>query len=168
MRKPNTFLEEFDSRPLLFQNQVRFGFNAQEKIDELWDYIVDHWEQNFPTQSETDFSFERLTGRKWNWLWTSYLYRFSQADLALQEVVVKDSKISLKVHKKGVVPVPIHLYIHFEDGTIKKIHQNATVWDDTTIWTFSAKFKKNIVKVCLGDENIPDAFSHDNIYVVCE
>jgi len=84
----------------------------------------------------------------------------------LKNVVYKDNKLQLSIQNNGSLPVPIKIIITYEDNTTEIVYQTAKVWKDKKEWNYSQSFTKRIIKIKLGDRNIPDAFPDDNYYVI--
>jgi len=84
--------------------------------------------------------------------------------LALENVQYKNNKLNLSVRKKGSFPVPVKLIITFDDNSTETVYQSALVWKNNSVWKYNQSFTKKIVKIELGDKNVPDAFLEDNSY----
>lgn len=124
------------------------------------------WESKHPTPTDLALTFNSITGEDWGWYWNAWFYDSGYADLALSNVKINNNKLDLSVENKGRYPVPIKIKITFADNTSELIYQTALVWKDKSKWSLKKKFDKSIVKIELGDINIPDAFELDNIFIV--
>jgi hypothetical protein len=84
----------------------------------------------------------------------------------LKNVIYKDNKLQFSIQNNGSLPVPIKIIITYEDNTTEIVYQTAMVWKDKKEWNYNQSFTKKIIKIKLGDRNIPDAFPDDNYYVI--
>ncbi len=124
------------------------------------------WESKHPTPTDLFFTLNSVTKQDWGWFWNPWFNTYAYADLALKNVVYKDNKLQLSIQNNGSLPVPIKIIITYEDNTTEIVYQTAKVWKDKKEWNYSQSFTKKIIKIKLGDRNIPDAFPDDNYYVI--
>lgn len=136
----------------------------QQFADVLQEYVR-RWESKHPTPTDLFFTLNAVTGQDWGWYWTPWFYEYGYADLALEKVEYKNNNLQLKVRKIGKYPVPVKLTVYFDDNTTETVYYSALIWKESNIWSFNRKFKKPVVKVELGDKNIPDAFPSNNRFV---
>ena len=98
------------------------------------------------------------------WYWNAWFYESGYADLALENIAIKDNELNLEVIKKGKYPVPVKLLITFKDNSSELVYNSALVWENTDKWSFKKKYSKPISKIELGDTNIPDAYVDNNSF----
>ena len=125
---------------------------------------IKNWESKHPTPTDLLLTFNRVCKKDISWFWNPWFYEYGFADLALDNVTIKDKSVKLQVSKKGSFPVPIKLTVSFIDGTYETIYNTAMVWEKKDVWNFEKDFSKAVVEITLGDKNIPDAFNADNKY----
>ena len=96
----------------------------------------------------------------WNPWFNSFLCRFG-----IENVIYKDNKLQLSIQNNGSLPVPIKIIITYEDNTTKSYINSHGVERQEGMELQSIIYQK-IIKIKLGDRNIPDAFPDDNYYVI--
>lgn len=126
--------------------------------------FINRWQGKHPSATDFYYTLCSVTGQDWAWFWTPWFYEFGYADLALENVSIKGNQVAFDVKKMGNNPVPIKLTIFFDDSTTEVITQSTMVWKNSNVFSFKQKFSKPVVKIVLGDDNIPDAFTNNNIY----
>ena len=101
-----------------------------------------------------------------NWFWKAWFYDFGSIDLAIKNVLKKDSGYEVTIEMKGTKPVPIYLNASFEDGTKKQFHQSAMAWKNgNKEFTVSINANKPISKIVLKNTYVPDVNEKDNSYI---
>jgi hypothetical protein len=120
------------------------------------------WESKHPTPTDLFYTLNSVTASDWSWYWSPWFYEYGYAELALEQVAFKKNKLRLTVRKIGSYPVPVKLKVTFDDNSTETIYQSAIVWKNSDTWTFSQTYTKTVIKVELGDRNIPDAFPKNN------
>ncbi|MBN2682091.1 MAG: M1 family metallopeptidase [Bacteroidales bacterium] len=126
--------------------------------------FVTRWEGKHPLPTDFVNTLNFVTGEDWAWFWNPWFYEFGYADLSLDNVVIENGSIKLKVKKSGIFPVPVKLTINFEDGSTDIIRETAKIWKNSEVWSFEKTYKKTVVSIELGDKDIPDAFLDDNSF----
>ena len=86
-------------------------------------------------------------------------------DLAIKNVQHELKAAAVVVINKGGKPVPVDLTIEFGDGSKKKIHRSAGVWEKgnaEAVISFGSG--KTIKKVVLGSTYTSDTHPADNVW----
>lgn len=131
----------------------------------LREYVL-RWKGKHPTPTDLFYIFEEVSGEDWAWYWNKWFYEYGYADLALKNVSVKGGQLALDVVKLGNFPVPIKLFVVFEDNSEEQIYQDIRIWKKASNWHLEKGFDKKIKEIRLGNKNIPDAFVEDNSFKV--
>lgn len=139
---------------------------GNEMFSKVFQEYIHRWESKHPTPTDLALTLNSVTGKDWGWYWNAWFYEYGYADLALENVKVDDGNLRMDVRKKGKYPVPVKVVITFDDSSTETIYQTALVWKNTEKMNITKKFDKKIVKIELGDNNIPDAFLENNVYSV--
>lgn len=126
---------------------------------------VTRWESKHPTPTDLIYTINSVTGKDYSWYWNPWFYEYGYADLALEDLSINGDKVNLAVTKKGLFPVPVKITVTFDDGTTQTIYQTAQVWEKNSTWRLKQTFDKKVAKVALGDDNIPDAFPKNNVFM---
>lgn len=137
---------------------------GNEMFSKVFQEYIHRWESKHPTPTDLALTLNSVTGQDWGWYWNTWFYEYGYADLALENVRVDGGNLRMDVRKKGKYPVPVKVVITFDDSSTETIYQTALVWKNTENMNIAKKFDKRIVKIELGDNNIPDAFLENNVY----
>ncbi len=137
---------------------------GKELFRKVLQQYIKSWESKHPTPTDLLYTINKVTKKDYSWFWNAWFYEYGYADLAMKDVVINDKSVKLQVIKKGSFPVPIRLTVTFSDGTTEAINQTASIWENNNKWSFKKEFSKTVVKIKLGDKDVPDAFKFDNIY----
>lgn len=123
---------------------------------------IRRWAGKHPHPQDFFNTFEDVAGEDLDWFWKPWFYETGAADLALENVNIKNKKVTFEVGNTGRLPVPIHLTYTLEGG--KKVEEriSARVWKDKEKVSLKRKFKAKVKKLRLGDSDIPDKTSSNN------
>ncbi len=139
---------------------------GKDMFRKVFQEFIYRWESKHPTPTDLALTLNSVTGQDWAWYWNPWFYEIGYADLALENVNVKNNELSLNVTKKGKYPVPVKLIITFTDNTTEEVYNSAIVWKGSDKWSFKQKFNKPISKIELGDKDIPDANTSNNGFII--
>ena len=137
---------------------------GKEMFRNVFKEFITRWESKHPTPTDLALTLNSVTGKDWGWYWNAWFYESGYADLALENIAIKDNELNLEVIKKGKYPVPVKLLITFKDNSSELVYNSALVWENTDKWSFKKKYSKPISKIELGDTNIPDAYVDNNSF----
>jgi hypothetical protein len=129
----------------------------------LHQYIRD-WNGKHPMPFDFFNSMNRGTGVNLNWFWKQWFFDNGYPDLAIGKFVNAKTKKTLVIERKGEKPVPIDLTIVFNDGSSQNIHRSIGIWQNgnrRTVIEFDTI--KQIKKITLGNNHIPDTNKKDNV-----
>lgn len=140
-------------------------FLGKEKFQNALQEFIRRWTGKHPTPIDFFASLNASSGQDLNWFIKPWFYEIGTADLSLAKCSVKSGKINADVIKHGSLPVPIKLNVYFNDGSKDSIYFKADVWKNgDTLFSVSKNFKKPVIKLVLGDNEIPDSNRDDNVY----
>jgi hypothetical protein len=142
-------------------------FLGKEKFKSAMQEFIKRWTGKHPTPIDFFATLNTSVGENINWFIRPWFYEICTADLALGKCSVKSNKVSAEIINHGKLPVPIKLNIYFNDGTRDSIYYAVNVWrNGDTTFTVNKKFSKPIIKLILGDDDIPDSNDEDNVFIV--
>lgn len=132
----------------------------------LHEYI-NRWHGKHPIPYDFFYSFNDALNKNLDWFWEPWFFESGEPDLAIKNVSTAENKIKIDIEKIGNLPVPINIVAYYSDGTQDSLYKTAAVWKDgINEYAFEMKTNKQLSKVVLGNNSIPDADLKNNIYVV--
>jgi aminopeptidase N len=140
---------------------------GKEKFQKAIQEFIKRWSGKHPTPIDFFATLNAAGGQDLNWFLRPWFYEICTADLALGKCSVHSGKVSVEILNHGKLPVPVKLNVYFNDGSRDSICYAADVWKNgDTLFTLGKTFKKPIVKLILGDDEIPDSNEDDNVFIV--
>lgn len=130
----------------------------------IQEYIV-RWRWKHPTPYDFFNTVEEVTGQELDWFWNPWFFEFGYPDLAITGVDQDKGNYAITVDKRGSLPVPLQLTIHYSDGTSEKVSRSADIWRENERHIVKHKTDKEVSYIYLGGMNIPDSFPDDNMYM---
>lgn len=129
-------------------------------------YYIEQWHGKHPLPLDFFNSMNEGAGRNMNWFWVKWFYENGVPDLAVKSVKQKGKNISITINRVGSKPVPVHITLYFEDGSIVKLNKDISCWenDNSSIILLYSSTKK-ISKVILGDVHDADIDKENNEWV---
>lgn len=124
-----------------------------------------HWNGKHPTPYDFFFTLNQASGQNLNWLIKPWFFEFGYPDPAIKKVSHQSGGYSIEIMRVGNYPVPIHLKLTYDDGTVEIHHEKVSVWKNgESTYTIITKNGKTLSSVELGDVIIPDVDLTNNIY----
>lgn len=122
---------------------------------------MDRWHQKHPIPYDFFNTFENVTGQDLDWFIQPWFFDRAYADLGIKKVTL-DNKIV--VENSGGLPLPVAVTCYFTDSTEINYYLNTSIWrtGDKAI-IIQADAEKEIQKVVLGNKEIPDVISENNV-----
>lgn len=122
---------------------------------------MDRWNGLHPIPYDFFNTFENVTGQDLDWYIQPWFFDRAYADLGIKKVTL-DNKIVIE--NNGGLPLPVYVTCYFTDGTNMEYYLNTSIWrtGDPAI-IIQADPEKEIQKVVLGNKDIPDVISDNNI-----
>lgn len=128
------------------------------------EFII-RWAGRHPTPYDFFFTMEDIVNEDLSWFWNPWFFEFGYPDLAIKEVIEEPSLIEIVIERKGNQPVPVHLDITYSDDMTETRHETIRVWKDgKTEYSIFLKTDKQVRKITLGNEEIPDVNPEDNTW----
>jgi len=124
------------------------------------------WHGKHPLPYDFFFSFNSAANEDLSWFWKPWFFDPGYADLGIKSVT-EGITPKIIISRNGTLPVPVYLTVTFADGTTDIIRETAQVWKSgAKEFTVTKKYEKAIRSVELGNLQIPDVNSRDNVYEV--
>lgn len=151
------------TRPAVAYHLLRLTLGDDLFKTALHEYIS-RWNRKHPMPYDFFNTFNDVAGEDLSWFWQPWFFEKGYPDLAIKELSPENI---LVVEKIGSFPVPVEIKVFYEDGTMKQISENASVWADgkNTI-SVSLDKKIKIEKIELGNDMIPDSDRSNNLWKV--
>ncbi len=125
------------------------------------------WQGKHPTPYDFFFFMNRETQSNLNWFWKPWFFEPAWPDLGILKVEEETHMYKITIKRKGDLPVPVRLKVTFEDGTNYSVNKAADVWKEgNNHLVVPLKTNKEIRRIKLGDEYIPDVSKEDNVYTI--
>jgi hypothetical protein len=131
----------------------------------LKEYIK-RWRGKHPIPNDFFFTFNNVLKEDLGWFWKPWFYNFAYADLKLSISNKDKNFLSIEILNKGKLPVPVYLTIHYTDGRKKIIKKPMRIWKGNDKIKLNLKTTKDIQKIELGNNHIPDVKPSDNIIFI--
>ena len=135
-------------------------------VKALQEYI-NRWKGKHPIPFDFYFTFNEVTDQNLDWFWKPWFFEIGYPDLAIGKVNVQEGKATIKIEKLGNIPIPIKLTVYYEDDSSEVIYFKADVWKNSDRTFITEIVLSGILKeIKLGDINIPDSNTENNLYLV--
>lgn len=125
---------------------------------------VHRWRKKHPTPYDFFNTMEDVSGKKLDWFWKPWFFDLGYPDLAITEVKDDESGHRVTVMNKGTMPVPVRLYVKYEDGSSETIRKKAEVWKEQSTIEIKLDTQSKISFISLGGMYVPDSYPGDNLY----
>jgi peptidase M1-like protein len=139
---------------------------GEELFKECLIEYIKTWKRKHPAPEDFFYLMNETAQNNLNWFWKSWFYENEHPDLGIEKVNQKEHAYEVTIRKIGNLPVPIYLTITFDDKTTKVLHQTATVWEKNGQSVLTVKSGKEIKRIKLGNDYIPDTDSKNNSYEI--
>jgi len=155
----------FYNRPSVAYEELRLLLGDEMFHKALREYM-NRWHEKHPIAYDFFFTVDNVVGEDLSWFWKPWFFEFGYPDLAIKNVKLSNSDITIKVSKVGNIPSRIKLTIFYEDGKSELINKNASVWKGNNVVIIKHELNKPIKSVVLGSNLIPDVNRNNNIFEV--
>jgi hypothetical protein len=128
-------------------------------------YYITQWQGRHPTPYDFFNCFNKASGTNLNWFWYNWFFTKDAPDLGIEKVSHHQKTYTVKITRIGNGIVPVHLTIHYKDGTQQTINRSIACWakaNKSVILNFSAK--KNIQRLVLGTAYDADTDKSNNTW----
>ena len=124
---------------------------------------MDRWSGKHPIPYDFFNTFENVSNQDIDWFFIPWFFNRDMADLGIKKVT-NDNKIV--VENTGGLPLPVCLNVNYSDGSHDSFYRNITIWrTGQSAVIISADPDKEMNKITLGRNDIPDVISENNEYV---
>jgi hypothetical protein len=152
------------SRPAIAYYLLR-NLMGDDKFKEALHLFINRWNGKHPIPYDFFFTFDQVNGESLKWFWNPWFFERGYADLAIKDVTANDDENMIIIEKLGLLPVPIKLKVAYADSSEEVITHTADVWkSELSEYKISVKHNKEIVRIELGNNYIPDIDKKNNMY----
>jgi hypothetical protein len=152
------------SRPSIAYHLLREVMGDKKFIKALHLYM-DCWNGKHPIPYDFFYTFDQVNGESLAWFWIPWFFEQGYVDLAIKEVKTSDDKTEVAIEKIGQLPVPIKAIIVYSDESKERITYSAEVWkENSSEYRFIFDHEKQIDRIEIGDQYIPDINQENNTY----
>ncbi|HKK09625.1 MAG TPA: M1 family metallopeptidase [Bacteroidales bacterium] len=137
---------------------------GEELFKEAMLEYIQRWRKKHPTPYDFFNTMEDVSGKEFDWFWKPWFFELGYPDLAIAEVRDDKSGRLVMLLNKGTMPVPVRLYVKYEDGSSETIRKKAEVWKEQSALVIRLDTKKKISFISLGGMYVPDSYPGDNFY----
>jgi hypothetical protein len=104
------------SKGAVFLAQLEYVIGSDNLKKTLKRYFKD-FSFKHPTPNDFIRSAEKVSGFELNWYLTDWTQTTNTIDYAIKSVLVSDDKTQVVLERKGLMPMPIDLFVTYEDGS---------------------------------------------------
>jgi aminopeptidase N len=144
-----------------------FDLLGYEKFHECMLVYMTRWKGKHPAPFDFFQTWNNVSGQNLDWLWRPWFFEWGYPDLQVQGIIRDEASnaAAVLIARNGSLPVPIHLEVTYEDGSMQTFHHSAAVWKDgKQSFKIRCAQGKKVKKAKLGLRTIPDAIPQDNIW----
>jgi hypothetical protein len=132
-------------------------------VDNPLPEYINRWAGKHPTPYDFFFTMNDIIGEDLAWFWNPWFFEFGYPDLGIKEVRQSGNQVEITIEKKGNQPVPVHLVLTFPDNLTETVTASIRVWQDgRQEHVMKIKTDREVLKVTLGSEEVPDVNPGDN------
>lgn len=157
-------------RPQFAYTQL-YDLLGYERFHYCMKTYMDRWKGKHPGPYDFFNTFNEASGQNLDWFWKPWFFEFGYPDLKVS--VAKMDNIAsgapryvAYVERVGILPVPLHLEVEYQDGVKEVRHKPAEVWKnaDQRVLEIPLQDAKIPAKLTLGSKTIPDVQPADNVW----
>jgi hypothetical protein len=138
---------------------------GKEKFIEVLKEYIRRWNCRHPIPFDFFNTFNHYAGENLNWYWDPWFFKKGYPDLAIENAEQKEGIIRIVVENKGSVPVPVKLILKGENDFEKIIYRSPLIWSrGRNKIVFVEEEENKIIKIKLGDSQIPDVNKYNNTF----
>ncbi len=90
---------------------------GQENLNKTIKRYFAEWAFKHPTPNDFIRVAEKVSGFELDWYLTDFMQTTNQIDYAIKDVTTTNTNTKITLERKGLMPMPIDLYVTYEDGT---------------------------------------------------
>ncbi len=123
------------------------------------------WHGKHPLPYDFFFSFNDALSENLDWYWKPWFFESGAPDLGIKDVKSNGGLITVDIEKLGSIPVPAKVKVMYIDGSEDNGYKTAAAWKEgNNLIKFVFKSDKDVDKVLLGDDDIPDTDKSNNVF----
>lgn len=104
------------------------GLLGKETFHKAWQTYIDRWAYKHPTPYDMFNTFEDVSGEDLDWFWRSWYFETWTLDQSVSDVKTIDGIGKITIEDLGRIPMPVDVFIKFEDGTSEEIRIPVDEW----------------------------------------
>lgn len=104
------------------------GVLGEETFLEAYRSFLGSWAFKHPSPWDLFHTFESVSGRDLSWFWRTWYYETWTLDHAVASVESSEGGTRIVVEDRGWAPMPVHLAITREDGTVVRREVSVERW----------------------------------------
>jgi len=132
----------------------------------LHNYIT-QWNGKHPMPYDFFYSMNTGAGKNMDWFWKRWFFEEGVTDMAIKSVIKIDAGYDIEIENKSNKPLPIDLIITYSDNSTEKVHHTIGVWEkENKTFISSLKTNKQVSKVVMKSDHVPDKNRNDNTFIV--
>ena len=141
----------------------------RERFRQALQEYIHRWHGKHPLPIDFFFTFNEIAGEDLSWFWKPWFFEMGYPDLALTRVVQQGETCEIHVRREGNLPVPIKLFIVYQDSTTLEVYRPMSLWKSgQKELVIREKVEKPLHSVCLETQYIPDVNEKNNCLIVTQ
>jgi len=150
-------------KPGLGMIMLREYILGPERFDFAFRSYIKDWAYKHPQPSDFFNAIENGAGEDLNWFWKGWFYGTGNIDLAISYVQPYEGNYVVVLENKGDFPMPVHLRVTYEDGTIEEKKVPVEIWQRGDRWNYVLKTDKTLKSIEIDPHKIiPDINSSND------
>ncbi|MFI5133446.1 MAG: M1 family metallopeptidase [Chitinophagales bacterium] len=126
---------------------------------------MDRWHGKHPIPWDFFFTYNDVSEKNLNWLWSNWFFSNNYIDLSLKNTNITNKGCTLTIENIGGMAAPVDVVLTYDDGSTEKFHQTPAIWEknqkETTV---SIATKKKIQSIKLDGGIFMDADESNNVW----
>ena len=125
---------------------------------------IERWQGKHPTPYDFFNTFSNVSAQDLGWFFKPWFFDRAYADLGIKKVTLDNQVV---VENYGGLPMPVKLTAEYTDGSQEEIVEPTSAWrngQQAIVVQFDKE--KQLNKVVLGDDLIPDTNEANNIFEI--
>ena len=123
---------------------------------------IDRWNGKHPIPYDFFNTFSNVSKQDLSWFFKPWFFDRAYADLGIKKVTLNNQVV---VENYGGLPLPVKLVAEFSDGSTEEVVKHTDVWrNNPQAIIIQFEKEKQIKKLVLGSDSIPDTNDDNNIF----
>ncbi len=153
----------FYNRPAVAYEELRHLLGDELFHKALREYM-NRWHEKHPIGYDFFFTFNDVVGEDLSWFWKPWFFELGYPDLALDNIEINGTNVTISISKLGNIPTRIELTIIYKNGESETIQKSASLWKNKNKIELNYTTDRKIKKVKLGNKFIPDVKKNNNLF----